>query len=524
MNKFTAFLKSHSTIMYVIVAVVLVGAGAANYARHKRAAATAPVDTTTRVSLVEAKTFLKSTGVVAATGVVESAEQADVRSQATGQVARVSAAVGNRVYRGQVLVSLTSADLQAQRRQAEAALKVQEASLQQLYSGAKTEDISLAEAQLAAARKNVEDVRRQQEVNVKNAYSTMLNAGLSAMPAITNQSTAALTLSGTYTGEPGTYKISLIQGGDGITLNSSGLEVASARVYPGIATALGKRGLFFTFAATGNISVHDTWTITIPNTQSPTYLAASNAYDATKQASEAAIQGAENALDIAQKALDLKKSSATNAQIQAQLAAIEQAKASIAFINAQIAKTVITSPINGVISNVSIKYGELVSAGQKVASVVNNGGLQVKVYVSSEDLPRLSAKDKVTIGATANGEITNLAPSVDPTSKTAEVVISVVNPQKSGLTAGQNISVKISGEKSNGSTSDVFVLPIQMVTIAPDQSATVYTVETGKITAYPVELGPVNGETVTVKKGLKADMKLVSSGYGLTVGQTVIVQ
>ncbi len=525
MNKIKAFIKSHTSLVYIGIALVVVGAGAANYARHKQLSNIPPTDSTIRVNVIEAKNFLKSTGVISANGIVESAEQADVRSQATGQVARVNVAVGSKVGRGQVLVSLINADLQAQRNQAEAALKIQEAALQQLYAGAKTEDIALSEAQLAAAKKSLADTEQQQKVAVANAYSAMLNAGLSATPATSNLSTASLSISGTYTGEPGTYRISLTQGGDGISLNTSGLEIASGRIYPGIASALGNRGLFFTFGATGSINANDSWTISIPNTQSPTYLSATNAYKSAQEAASAAIQGAQNAVEIAQKTLDLKKSAATNSQIQAQLGAVEQARAAVAFINAQIAKTVLTSPINGTVSNVAIKYGELVSAGQKVVTVVNSGGLQVKVFVGANDLPRLTLKDKVDIGGVATGEITNLAPSIDPQTKNAEVGISVVNPKDSKLTVGQNISVKISGENSNGSNNDQFVLPIQMVAIAADKTAAVYTVdENGIVSAKPVTLGDVNAETVTIQSGLSSDWQLITSVYGISAGQKVVIQ
>lgn len=98
---------------------------------------------------------------------------------------------------------------------ARGSLATAKANYQKILDGASSEEIQAAKAVVYAAevsRANSEDALAQtiaeQEVLLANAYRTMLNTGLTAIPAPTNLNSANPAISGTYVGtETGTYTI-----------------------------------------------------------------------------------------------------------------------------------------------------------------------------------------------------------------------------------------------------------------------------------------------------------------------------
>lgn len=266
----------------------------------------------------------------------------------------------------------------------------------------------------------------------------------------------------------------------------------------------------------------DSWTITIPNPQAPGYAAAKNGYEAAQKGRDAAINGATNALTAAQNSYNLTVAGASNEQIKAQEAAVEQATAAVQAAEVQLAKTIVRTPIAGVVASLPIKYGDLVSPGMPVASIVSRGGLQIKAYLSDFDLPFVAEKATTTINDSLAGKVSHLSPSIDPQTKNVEVDVLVDNPQQSGLVVGQSASLKITGKQSG--TSTIFLLPIQAVKIS-STGASVFTVNNDStLVEHPVQLGSVSGEFVEVTAGVTPDMKIVSTIYELEDGQKVTAE
>ncbi|MCK9578397.1 efflux RND transporter periplasmic adaptor subunit [bacterium] len=301
---------------------------------------------------------------------------------------------------------------------------------------------------------------------------------------------------------------------------TSGLEDTTGLVNT-VAQPLGKKGLFIQFPtnqiATGN------WTVNIPNTQAASYNANKNAYEAAIQARQSAIDAAKSAVETAQATLDLKNAGATNEQIKTQEAAVEQAQASVDAINAQLQKTVITAPISGTVSAISVKYGELITAGQSVVSIVNKSGLQIKAYISGSDLESIEEGANVDISENVKGIVNKISPSVDSKTKSAELNILVIDPEKSELIVGQNVSVKIeTKESANG--KNTYSLPLQAVGISSDYSYVYIVDSNSNLEEVKVTTGAINGENIEILNGLTSDMKIVSTVYEFKKGQKVVAQ
>jgi RND family efflux transporter MFP subunit len=108
-------------------------------------------------------TALVTQGTIAATlvysGNVQSRSQVNVVPKITGRVERLYVDIGDEVRQGEVIAELDRATLDAQVQQAEAAVSVAQARLQQVQSGSKAEDIEAAAAAVRAAQARVDQAR-----------------------------------------------------------------------------------------------------------------------------------------------------------------------------------------------------------------------------------------------------------------------------------------------------------------------------------------------------------------------------
>jgi len=108
-------------------------------------------------------TALVSQGNIAATlvysGNVQSRSQVNVVPKITGRVERLYVDIGDEVRQGEVIADLDRATLDAQVQQAEAAVSVAQARLQQVQAGSKAEDIEAAEAAVRAAQARADQAK-----------------------------------------------------------------------------------------------------------------------------------------------------------------------------------------------------------------------------------------------------------------------------------------------------------------------------------------------------------------------------
>ncbi len=113
----------------------------------------------------------------------------------------------------------------------------------------------------------------------------------------------------------------------------------------------------------------------------------------------------------------------------------------------------ITSPINGVVSNVKVEIGSYIDLTTTVAEVVDNSQLHLDLFVYEKDLPKLKNNQLIHFTLTNNpgkeydAQIYSLGSSFEGESK-AVTVHAKVQGDKVGLIDGMNITAVISLEKS----------------------------------------------------------------------------
>jgi HlyD family secretion protein len=87
----------------------------------------------------------------------------------------------------------------------------------------------------------------------------------------------------------------------------------------------------------------------------------------------------------------------------AEEANIEQAQASVASAEASLAKSTIKSPIAGVITAIDIKVGEIVSGSKNVISIISQGDYQIESFIPEADISKIKIGNKASTTLDAYG-------------------------------------------------------------------------------------------------------------------------
>jgi cobalt-zinc-cadmium efflux system membrane fusion protein len=113
----------------------------------------------------------------------------------------------------------------------------------------------------------------------------------------------------------------------------------------------------------------------------------------------------------------------------------------------------VTSPINGVVSNVNVKMGSYVDVTTSVAEIVDNSQLHLDLFVYEKDLPKLKNNQTIHFTITNNpgreydALIYSMGSSFEGESK-AVTVHAKVQGDKTGLIDGMNVTAVISLEQT----------------------------------------------------------------------------
>jgi multidrug efflux pump subunit AcrA (membrane-fusion protein) len=207
--------------------------------------------------------------------------------------------------------------------------------------------------------------------------------------------------------------------------------------------------------------------------------------------------------------------SGSSAQIKSALGNLRSAQAAYE-------KTLIRTPISGVVNALYIKAGEYVTNGQAAALIANNGSLEVTTALGEDDLDSVVIGDTVRIDDAVVGTVTRLAPAVDPLSGKAEVRIGIAG--ESVLVNGSTVRVTFTRGQEREVESDTGEesVPLSALKLLPS-GPVVFSVDEGVLTPHPVVLGRILGDTVLITEGLSADTVIVVDARGLKAGDRVEV-
>jgi HlyD family secretion protein len=270
-------------------------------------------------------------------GTIETRE-IQVGSKIGGRVTEVAVEEGEMVNAGTLLVRFESNDLTAQRVQAEADVNQQRANLEKLERGNRPEEIQQAEANASALRASLDAARNGPRTqDIAQAHADYEAAQADAVNA-----------------QADFERMQKLVGTDTI----SRMEFDSYR---------GKRD----------------------STAKKAESARERFAELQAGTRHEDLQAAEAHYQQAQAALTLSRKGSRSEDIEAARDALAAAQAHVADIDVSLAEAQLAAPAEGIVETVSVRPGDLVSAGRIVLTMLEPTQLWVKVYVPETDLSRV---------------------------------------------------------------------------------------------------------------------------------------
>lgn len=230
------------------------------------------------------------------------------------------------------------------------------------------------------------------------------------------------------------------------------------------------------------------------------------------------LQGAQTSITSAKEALNRAQIAGINADVSIASAQVKSALGSLRAAQSNYQKTIVRSPISGVVNALYVKTGDYVSPSQDAAVIANNNALEVTAYVTELESKRLQLGDLVVLDENVSGRITQIAPAVNPSTGKVEVKIQA---ESSELTNGDIVNVIFTTSLDSDKTErgDI-VIPITALKVETDRII-VFTVSDGLLVAHPITEGPLLGDSIVVREGLSTSMDIVVDARGLNEGDAV---
>ncbi|HMO78080.1 MAG TPA: efflux RND transporter periplasmic adaptor subunit [Candidatus Paceibacterota bacterium] len=230
------------------------------------------------------------------------------------------------------------------------------------------------------------------------------------------------------------------------------------------------------------------------------------------------VESAFTNVETAQKSYERAQTSSVGGNASAASASLKQALGSLQAAQANLAKTILRSPISGTVNSLSVKAGDYIGPSQTVAVVANNSALEIITYVGDAERETLNIGDSVLLEGEYEGVITQISPAIDRLTKKTEVRIATDNEAiKNGST------VKITRPTDTVSELKEILVPLTAVKFALTDGS-VFIIEDDILISRPVTLGRVRGNSVVVLTGLSATEEFVIDARGLLAGQEVEVK
>lgn len=490
-TSFTSFIKNHK-IWSTIIILLLIGI---IYLIYKNSSENIKY---TEVAVVRGSL----SEIVSVTGNVKPLSDVDLAFERGGRVAAINVAVGEKVYAGEVLASVSNADLLANLDQAKANLKKVQAGL-----GDSADQTALNFAQAETSLINtVKDSYTKADDAVRNKMFTLFNDPVKYRASLAFSTDTFL-------------KEDIEDGKDEVVdsldswyrsllklNNTSDLEIYYNQAklnLTNIKKILDKcaeavNGLTPESAGATQTQI-DTWKLNIStartniNTAYDSLISSYNQY----------------------KTYGLSVKISQNSTL-AEEAGIEQAQAGVASAEAELAKSFIKSPIDGVITKIDTKLGEIVPASKNIISVISYGDYQVESFIPEADIAKVKIGNKASTTLDAYGSNVNFETAVimiDPAATvidgvpTYKVTLKFVSQDeriKSGMTANLDI---LTNQKT-----DVLVLP-NRVLITKDDGKYVSVLD-------PADMSDViEKKIVTGLRGSDGNVEIIS---GLSEGEKVV--
>lgn len=387
---------------------------------------------------------------VTESGSVDSNEDVSLAFQISGVVDSINAAVGDKVAQGSVIATLSDGDLVASLEGAQANVSMQQANLTALQNGATSQTLDLYEQGVVTAQTGL--------------ITATQNSYLQIADAVQNKSDTLFTNASTPNPE---IQIPVDLSNPNLENNINSTRVAvtdkldelativalDSTTTADLATVANDFQFIKSFLDTLSTQVNrlSTQNSGLSQTQINTYVAAISAAESETNGAITSFNAAESGWKTAIDTLATITSSSTPEAIQAQVAVVAGANASVEGIQNQIGNAIISAPFDGTVSSINLKTGELVSAGTPVVDMISQGNFEIDLQIPENEIAEIGVGDVASIafssygpGLNATGTVASVdfSPTITDGVSTYKTTVFIQNPDpriREGMTADVTI-------------------------------------------------------------------------------------
>lgn len=442
---------------------------------------------------------------------VEAPLNVRISPKVTGRIDYLEVHEGDRVRLGQVLVRLDPSELQAAVNQqranlAEARYRLAQAQITQSPTVVSVESqIKQQEAELASSQADYNQTRQNYNAQVAaaeaavtdaqgrvdSANAAVANAQAAIRSAQANLDNAQSKYNRTYS----LYKQGFVAAQDvddartAVSVQQAALDVARGQLNAAIAAR---------DSATAQKN------------------SALQQLDIVKTKGKADIEAARAKVVQAQASLDYAKANraqkpAYQENLAALRSAVAAAQAMLKNAEAQLANTVLTSPIDGYVTGRFMDPGTVATPGQPILALQAMQDVWVSVPVPEEVSPKIYMGQPATVvldalpGHTFHGRVSQINPSADPTSRQFTVRITIDNHERL-LKPGMFARVTMVTDKVTGAT----VVPREAVRQGGTGATVMVVDDQGVVHQRSVEVGTSDSADIVITRGISPGEKVIT--------------
>jgi len=425
----------------------------------------------TRENLVEA---------VTAPGTVKAAQSIDLAFLKSGRISSVNVQAGDMVKAGQTLATIDSSDVYAQYQQAKAVLEGQNAKLNALKGGARSEVIGLDQTTISAdqsalaqaqqtAISNLQDAYTKADDAIHNKVDALLINGRSQTPSL-NFTLNDQALSTSIENDRVSLEVSLAKWQSDLAVAAGNPSVNTDQAIAEGQSTIASVNSFLvemgtavnTITTTNNPSLSQT---TIDAYKSNITLARTNVSLGNTEiiSASAGIDSSRANLSKANQQLVLDQAGGTQNDLDAQQAQVDAAQASVNSYAALLSQGVIRAPIDGVITVQNAHVGQIATPSATMVSMNSSSKFQIESFISEADISKVVPGNQADVTLDAYSGMAPLKAAViavDPAAtmqndSPAYKVTLQFNDNDPRIKAGLTANVSISA----GSESNALVVP-----------------------------------------------------------------
>lgn len=430
--------------LIIVFALILVGALAAGSWWYLSANPGATGELLARSGLAQES---GTAGTLTGSGTIES-EEVIVSAEVGGRIVEIDADEGDEVAKGEVLVRLDRDLLLAQKRQAEAAVERAAAELTKVQAGARGEEIrqaqanlSISEARLQQARQTLTDTVRLRDnpqqldtqIDAAQADVEVAQKSLSAAQAGTQSAQQNYDMwerswrnMEDFINDPIRRKVDVPTGGGGTLEHTVSVGPGPADLEP-LSVQWNQSGTRLMLAwdavalAQTNLDGAQRRLAVLKEMRTNPLQSQAQVNTAAEQVKVAEAEVAE-----ARAKLSLVKAGARDEQVALAKAQLRRAESAVKVFDAQLSKTVLAAPRDGLVTERPVNSGEMAVSGATLMTLADLEDVKLKVYVPEDEIGKVRVGQKALVsvdsypGKSYQGRVTYISSEAEFTPKNVQ--------------------------------------------------------------------------------------------------------